>query len=92
MVSFWLVAACTAIVWLSGKPLVSPLLLLGLLSREALMRWRDRLLSAGKTGKILLGSLLLIVGLMILSGLDKKLEALLVEASPAWLTELTTRF
>ena len=75
-----------------GLGAAAPLLLLGLLSREALMRWRDRLLSAGKTGKILLGSLLLIVGLMILSGLDKKLEAVLVEASPAWLTELTTRF
>jgi len=29
---------------------------------------------------------------LIVSGLDKKLETLLVEASPAWLTQLTTRF
>jgi cytochrome c-type biogenesis protein len=29
---------------------------------------------------------------MILTGFDKRLETILVEASPAWLTELTTRF
>jgi cytochrome c-type biogenesis protein len=29
---------------------------------------------------------------LIVSGLDKKLETLLVEASPDWLTQLTTRF
>ena len=28
----------------------------------------------------------------IVTGLDKRLETLIVEASPAWLTELTTRF
>lgn len=69
-----------------------PLLLLGLLSRETLMRWRGRLLDAGKTGKAALGGLLIVVGLLIVSGLDKRLEAVLVEASPAWLTEITTRY
>lgn len=69
-----------------------PLLLLGLLSREALMRWRARLMEAGKGGKALLGGLLVVVGLLIVSGLDKQLETMLVEASPAWLTDLTTRF
>jgi cytochrome c-type biogenesis protein len=69
-----------------------PLLLLGLLSREAMMAWRGRLLGAGKAGKMLLGGLLLVLGLAILSGLDKRIEAFLVDLSPAWLTELTTRF
>ena len=69
-----------------------PLLLLGLLSREALLRWRGRLLEAGRGGKMLLGVLLLAIGILIVSGLDKRLEAALVEASPAWLTELTTRY
>jgi len=69
-----------------------PLLLLGLLSRDTLMRWRGRLLDAGKNGKLALGGLLVGVGVMILSGLDKHIEAALVEASPAWLTEITTRF
>ena len=69
-----------------------PLLLLGLLSREALLRWRERLLAAGKGGKAVLGALLIAIGVLILSGLDKKLETMLVDASPAWLTKLTTRF
>jgi cytochrome c-type biogenesis protein len=69
-----------------------PLLLLGLLSREALMRWRNRLLSAGTGLKLALGVLLAAAGLLILTGLDKSLETTLTEASPQWLTEITTRF
>lgn len=69
-----------------------PLLVLGLLSREAMVAWRGRLLNAGKAGKMALGGLLLALGLMIASGLDKRIETFLVDLSPAWLTELTTRF
>jgi cytochrome c biogenesis protein CcdA len=69
-----------------------PLLLLGLLSREAMLSWRARLLSAGQGGKLVLASVLIIVGLGIATGLDKRVETWLVGASPAWLTELTTRY
>jgi cytochrome c biogenesis protein CcdA len=69
-----------------------PLMLLGFISREAMQRWRGRLLDAGKGGKTLLGALLLAIGLLIATGLDKRLEAALVDASPDWLTNLTTRF
>ena len=69
-----------------------PLLAVGLMSREALSHWRRRLLAAGSGGKAVIGGLLLAVGVLILTGLDKRIETLLVEASPAWLTELTTRF
>ncbi len=69
-----------------------PLVVLGMLSREALMHWRDRLLKAGKGGKVALGALLLALGVLIISGLDRRLETALVDASPAWLTHLTTRF
>ncbi|MEW6449477.1 MAG: cytochrome c biogenesis CcdA family protein [Pseudomonadota bacterium] len=69
-----------------------PLLAIGMMSREALLRWRSRLLAAGSGGKIAMGVLLVAVGVLILTGLDKRLETVLVEASPAWLTELTTRF
>ncbi len=75
-----------------GAGAALPLLVLGTLSRQTLLNWRGRLMSAGSTGKILLGGILLVIGLSILTGLDKHLEAFLVEASPAWLTELTTRF
>ena len=69
-----------------------PLLLLGMASREALLRWRRRLQDAGNGMKIALGILLLLMGAAILTGLDKSIEAKLVDASPAWLTGLTTRF
>ena len=75
-----------------GLGAAAPLLALGLLSREALRRGRRRLLAAGKTGKYALGALLVAVGVLIMSGLDKRLETALVDASPAWLTNLTTRF
>jgi cytochrome c biogenesis protein CcdA len=69
-----------------------PLLAIGLMSRQTLAHWRNRMLAAGKGGKALMGALLVTVGVLILTGLDKRIEAALVEASPAWLTELTTRF
>ena len=69
-----------------------PLIVVGLMTREVLARWRSRLLSAGSSGKIVLGTLLVALGMMIFSGLDKRLETILVEASPNWLTDLTTRF
>ena len=69
-----------------------PLLLLGLLSRETLLRWRERLYTAGRTGKIAMGVILVAVGILAISGLDKRLETVLVDLSPAWLTEITTRY
>jgi len=69
-----------------------PLILLGLLSRATLMAVRSRLMSAGKLGKAMLGAAFILIGAAIVSGADKRVEAALVEASPAWLTELTTSF
>jgi cytochrome c biogenesis protein CcdA len=69
-----------------------PLLAIGLMSRQVLSRWRERLLAAGNTGKLVMGMTLVAMGALILSGLDKRIETSLVELSPAWLTELTTRF
>jgi cytochrome c biogenesis protein CcdA len=69
-----------------------PLLGLGLVSREVMLRWRQQLLSAGHGMKTALGLLFVVVGGLVLLGLDKGIETLLVEASPQWLTDLTTRF
>jgi cytochrome c-type biogenesis protein len=69
-----------------------PLIFLGLLSRAMLIRVRSRLISAGKLGKAVLGMALIVIGLSIVSGIDKALETLLVDASPQWLTRLTTAF
>jgi cytochrome c biogenesis protein CcdA len=77
---------------LFGLGAALPLALLGLLSRAALVSMRERMLSAGAAGKIVLGLLLLAIGFSIVTGFDKSLETLLVDASPEWLTKLTTQF
>ncbi|UZE49184.1 cytochrome c biogenesis CcdA family protein [Rhodopseudomonas sp. P2A-2r] len=82
--------ALTMIVFGIGAAL--PLVLLGELSRATLMRLRTRLLSAGKFGKSLLGVAFIVIGVAIVSGADKTIEAVLVNTSPPWLTELTTSF
>ncbi|MBE7246411.1 MAG: sulfite exporter TauE/SafE family protein [Actinomycetospora chiangmaiensis] len=69
-----------------------PLMLLGFASREALMRWRGGLASAGRTAKAGLGVLLVILGLLVLTGLDKRAESVIVAASPDWLNAVTTRY
>jgi cytochrome c-type biogenesis protein len=69
-----------------------PLLAFGLLSREAMMRWRHQLASAGNNAKIGLGVLFVAIGVLVLTSLDKSIETKLVALSPQWLTDLTTRF
>ena len=77
---------------LFGLGAALPLLILGSLGREFLMRARDRMLAGSGRAKSALGLVLILVGGAILSGFDKSLEALAVNASPQWLTDLTTRF
>ena len=69
-----------------------PLLLLGMLSRATLLEWRGRLRAGGSTATRVLGALLIAVGLLTLTGLDRMLQTALVGMSPQWLTDLTTRF
>lgn len=69
-----------------------PMLLLGMVSREVLMHWRDRLINLGKGLKAALGAVLFLVGLAILTGFDKALETKLVAILPDWLTAISTRF
>jgi cytochrome c-type biogenesis protein len=69
-----------------------PVVGLAYLSRAAMMKVRGKLMQAGKTGKIVLGAIMVAIAALILSGADKPLETWLVEISPAWLTALTTRF
>jgi cytochrome c-type biogenesis protein len=75
-----------------GLGVAVPLVVIGMMSREVLMRWRGRMLSSGGVVKSVLGVLFIFTGVMIVTGQDKFLEAALVEASPEWLTKLTTRF
>ena len=70
-----------------------PLLLLGLLSREAMTSVAQpvscRPVNSPRRG---LGILFIAIGVLVITGLDKSIETVLVAASPQWLTDLTTRF
>jgi cytochrome c-type biogenesis protein len=69
-----------------------PLMLIGSLSKAAIQRMRGQLLTIGQRGKALFGALLVVTGLLVISGLDKRVETALLELSPVWLTDLTTRY
>ena len=66
-----------------------PLILLGLLSRQALAKFRNRLFAAGKAGKKVLGALLLLLGIAIITGADQQFETFILQISPDWLVRLT---
>jgi cytochrome c-type biogenesis protein len=69
-----------------------PLIALGVVSRQVLMRWRGKLMATGQNGKKILGIILLAAGILILAGLDKTFETWILNIAPEWLTDLTTRF
>jgi cytochrome c biogenesis protein CcdA len=68
-----------------------PLLIMGMLSREALARSRHRMLTIGQAGKSVMGGVLIITGALVVSGFDKTIEIWILENAPASLIDLTTR-
>jgi len=69
-----------------------PIVILGLLSREAMLKAKVKLQGASGIGKKIFGMLLIVVSLTILIGQDKKAEEILNQYSPDWLTSLTTTY
>ena len=67
-----------------------PLVILGSLSSVAMLRLRGRLLAAGQQGKKALGAVMLLLGVFILTGLDKRFETWVLDAAPVWLTQIGT--
>ena len=82
----------SVVMGLFGVGAAVPMLAIGMLGREAMLRWRGTLLGTGKIGKQVLGAFMIAMALLVLSGVDKVLEAYLVAVSPNWLTDLTTRY
>jgi cytochrome c-type biogenesis protein len=69
-----------------------PLVTIGMLSRQAMGKWRNRMMEAGQKGKKIFGAALLLIGILVLSGADKSFEKWAVNVMPDWLVTLTTRF
>lgn len=69
-----------------------PLLAIGMLSRQAMGKWRSRMLETGQKAKKIFGVALLLIGILVLSGSDKSFEKWAVNAMPDWAVTLTSRF
>ncbi|RDI97476.1 cytochrome c biogenesis protein CcdA [Dyella solisilvae] len=67
-----------------------PLLVLSTVSGAAMTRARGALVTLGMVAKRVLGGCFVLIGLLVLSGFDRRIEALLLGVSPDWLTRLTT--
>jgi cytochrome c biogenesis protein CcdA len=69
-----------------------PLIAIGMLSRQALGKWRGRMMEAGQKAKKVFGVALLLIGVLVLSGADKSFEKWAVNVMPDWLVTLTSRY
>lgn len=67
-----------------GIGTASVLLLAGFTSTRVLSRWRPGILSNAERGKKILGYTLLLLGLLVLTGFDKVLEAVALQILPDW--------
>lgn len=85
-------AEATVIMATFSAAAVVPLTAAGLATRSLLIRRRERLARLGQIGRLVMGYSLLLIGVLVLSGLDKQLEGWLLDIAPDWFPALTTRF
>jgi cytochrome c biogenesis protein CcdA len=71
-----------------GMGTAAVLLAAGLLSSRAIVRWNAAAMSGADTGKRLLGWTLLLLGGLVLTGVDKVLQTWAVQMLPGWATGL----
>ena len=69
-----------------------PMSLLAYGSRAAIGNKRKTLAIMGHRGKQVMGTGLILVGALVITGFDKSLETLLTRHMPNWLVDLSTRF
>ncbi|MFW5972787.1 MAG: cytochrome c biogenesis protein CcdA, partial [Bacteroidota bacterium] len=67
-----------------GVGTAAVLLLAGVVSGRLLARWRPGLMSGGGMGKKIVGWMLLLLGVLVLTGVDKILEAAAIRMLPEW--------
>lgn len=69
-----------------------PLTVIGTVSAKALSSRQRTVAMFGARGRLVLGVALALVGALILTGVDRQIEAALTMASPDWLVSVTTRY
>lgn len=72
----------------AGLPLVMP----SAVPNERFMAARSAMRWSGHFGTLALGAAMSVAGLLVLTGADRTIEALLLPMLPEWLVGLTTRF
>jgi cytochrome c biogenesis protein CcdA len=75
-----------------GLGAATPILALAYGSRRAVLARRGGLEWLSRVGKPLMGAVLIIVGVLTLSGVDRTIETALTASMPDWLIALTTRY
>jgi cytochrome c biogenesis protein CcdA len=75
-----------------GLGAASILLLLAFGSRAVIVERRARLAKIAPAAKQIVGAIFFVLGAAILTGVDKIIEAKLLDFTPDWLINLTTRF
>ena len=75
-----------------GLGISAVLLVLAFTTRSFLARWRSKMMSGGKTGKRVLGALLLLIGIAILTGFDRRAEAAILDRLPEWMITWSTAY
>lgn len=73
-----------------GLGIASVLLVIATAGRQLMAKWRARMMQTGVGGRRVLGALLLAVGIMIGTGLDRIIEAAIISVSPDWLIAAST--
>lgn len=82
----------SVVMMMFGLGAATPILALAYGSRQAVLTRRDWMSKLASIAKPVMGVALLTLGLFVLMGLDKILEAMLINLAPDWLVVLTTRF
>jgi cytochrome c biogenesis protein CcdA len=77
-----------AVMFTFGAGTASVLLFAGLASGKLLNRWRPGIMINASRGKKLLGTLLLALGIMVITGFDKVLETWALNLLPQWAINL----
>ncbi|MGV8841154.1 MAG: cytochrome c biogenesis CcdA family protein [Bauldia sp.] len=74
-----------------GLGALLPLVALAFASRAVTARFRTRLAAFARRGRLVFGGLLIAMGILVLTGVDRRIEAFLLDLSPDWLVRVTTQ-
>ena len=73
-----------------GLGISTILLAIAIAARGLLARWNRQLVAGAGRSKAILGSLLILVAMLVLTGTDHLIEGIILSAMPEWLIDLTT--